>query len=113
VNVREALDGLFAAWRRGDALRAVAYFAPDGAYREAGREAILGREAMTEHFTRFFRDGPPWHFVVDDVVVEGDRAAVSYRFEVEGDDGSWRAQPGCAFVTFTGGAIAEWREYEG
>jgi len=65
------------------------------------------------HFTRFFRDGPVWRMEVDAVVVEGDRAAVRYRFALKAIDGEWSEQPGCAFVTFADGTIAEWREYEG
>ncbi len=110
---RELLDGLFAAWRTGDALRSAAYFAPDGAYREAGREPLAGRDAIVRHFTRFFRDGPLFAFHVDDTIVDGDRAAIRYRFAVAGPDGAWREKPGCAFVLFRDGTIAEWREYEG
>jgi uncharacterized protein (TIGR02246 family) len=110
---REALEDLFAAWRTGDALRSAARFAPGGAYREAGRDAIEGRDAILAHFTRFFRDGPRFEFFADDVVVEGDLAAVRYRFAVALGDGTWREKPGCAFVRFVDGTIAEWREYDG
>ena len=110
---RELLGGLFAAWRNGDALRSAAHFAPGGAYREARREPILGRDAIVAHFTRFFRDGPRFTFHVDETIVEGDRAAVRYRFAVAGTDELWQEKPGCAFVTFVDGTIAEWREYEG
>jgi len=110
---REALESLFAAWRGGDALRAAAHFAGEGSYREAKREPIRGRDAIVAHFTRFFRDGPVWQMHVDHVVVEGDRAAVRYRFALKGIDGEWREKAGCAFVTFADGTIAEWREYEG
>ncbi len=113
VTTREALDGLFAAWRTGDALRSGAHFALEGVYREAGRAPLAGREAIVEHFTKFFRDGPRYELYVDDTLVEGERAAVRYRFAVEGKDGVWRERPGCAFVTFADGTIAEWHEYEG
>jgi ketosteroid isomerase-like protein len=109
----ELLDSLFAAWRSGDALRAVAHFDEHGAYREVGAEAVSGRDAIAAHFTRFFRDGPAWRFQPDETIVEGDRAAVRYRFEVEGRDGIWRERTGCAFITFADGVIAEWREFEG
>jgi uncharacterized protein (TIGR02246 family) len=110
---RETLAGLFAAWKTGDALRSAAHFASDGAYREAGREPIRGRDAIVEHFTRFFRDGPRFEFHPDETIVEGDRAAVRYRFAVAGLDATWRETSGCAFVSFSNGRIAEWREYEG
>jgi uncharacterized protein (TIGR02246 family) len=113
VNPRETLDGLLAAWRTGDALRASAHFAEDGLYHEARHEPIRGRDALVAHFTRFFRDGPVWELNVDQIVVEGDRAAVAYRFQVKSDDGKWRERPGCAFVRFIDGSVAEWREYEG
>ena len=110
---REALDGLFAAWRTGDALRSGAHFGFAATYREARREPIAGRDAIVAHFTKFFRDGPRWEFHVDDTIVEEDRAAVRYRFAVTSIDGSWHERAGCAFVTFLDGTIAEWREYEG
>ena len=110
---REALEGLFAAWRRGDALHSAAHFAQDGAYREARRAPIVGRDAIVQHYTKFFRDGPRWEFFVDDTLVEGDRAAVRYRFAVVSSEGARTEHSGCAFVTFADGTIAEWREYEG
>jgi len=113
VTHREALDALFAAWRRGDALLSAAYFSQDGVYRESGRAPIAGRDAIVAHFTSFFRDGPRWEFYVDDTVVEGDRAAVKYRFAIVSGDGAWIERSGCAFVVFSDGTIAEWREYEG
>ena len=54
----------------------------DATYHEAGREPIAGREALAAYFTRFFRDGPPWRFEVDEILVDGERAAVAYRFEI-------------------------------
>ena len=113
MKPRELLAELFAAWRSGDAHRAVAYFAPDATYSEARGERIVGRERLTERFTRFFRDGPPWRFEVDDVIVERDRAAVRYRFGIRKGDGRWDERPGCALVAFDGGLVNEWREYEG
>jgi uncharacterized protein (TIGR02246 family) len=113
VTHREALDRLFAAWRRGDALRSAAHFAIDGIYREAGRAPIVGRSAIVAHFTAFFRDGPRWTFSVDETLVEGDLAAVTYRFAIDAGKGSWLERSGCAFVRFSDGTIAEWREYEG
>jgi uncharacterized protein (TIGR02246 family) len=110
---RQALEQLFDAWRRGDALRSAAHFAPGATYREAGRRPIVGRDAIVEHFNTFFRDGPRWEFHADDTLVEGDRAAVQYRFAIVSADGTWHERSGCAFVVFTDGTIAEWREYQG
>lgn len=110
---RQLLDQLFAAWRRGDALRSAAHFAPDATYREAGRDPLVGRAAIVEHFTKFFRDGPRWEFHADETIVEGDRAAIAYRFAIVSDEGPWRERSGCAFVVFADGTIAQWREYEG
>jgi uncharacterized protein (TIGR02246 family) len=113
VDHRDVLRGVFAAWRDGDALRSAAYFAGDGVYREANREPIVGRDAIVAHFTRFFRDGPPFRFHVDETIVEGDRAAVRYRFEIATSGGAWVEKPGCALVAFSNGTIVEWREYGG
>ena len=113
MKPREVLERLFEAWRAGDALRSAAHFAPDATYRETRHEPIEGRDAIVAHFTRFFRDGPQWRFEVDEVIVEGERAAVRYRFAVADSEGSWREKPGCAFVAFRDGTVAEWREYQG
>ena len=114
MDPRETLAQLFASWRQGDALRAAAHFAPDGIYAEAGRAPLMGRDEIVAHFTRFFRDGPRWRFDVDDVILEGDRGCIVYRFGVEGSGAVWRERAGCAIVKFDeSGAVAAWREYEG
>ncbi|MGP6190199.1 MAG: nuclear transport factor 2 family protein [Vulcanimicrobiaceae bacterium] len=110
---RALLESLIEAWRAGDALRAGAHFAADAVYREARHEPLAGREAIVAHFTAFFRDGPPWELEVDDVVLEGERAALRYRFILYPRSAERRERPGCAFVAFGDGGICEWREYEG
>lgn len=112
MTLRETIEELIAAWRTGDALRAAAFFALDATYHEAGREPIAGREALAAYFTRFFRDGPPWRIEVDEILVDGERAAVSYRFEIRAAQG-WQTRAGCALVRREAGAIAQWREYQG
>jgi uncharacterized protein (TIGR02246 family) len=110
----ESLRSLIAAWLSGDALRAAAHFAMDARYREAGREPLLGRDAIAAHFTRFFRDGPAWRFEVDTLFTDGPHACVVYRFAVKGPSVEWRERAGCAVVAFdVSGSIADWREYEG
>ncbi|MDE2482390.1 MAG: nuclear transport factor 2 family protein [bacterium] len=111
--MRALIEELVAAWQAGDALRASAFFAPDGRYHEAGREPIVGREAIREHFQRFFRDGPPWRFDLETSVVEGERAAIAYRFALRAQDGQWRTSAGCALAHREGGLLIEWREYQG
>ena len=112
TSLQSLITELIGAWQANDALRACAFFAPDAVYREAGHEAIVGREAICAYFQRFFRDGPVWRFSVDDVIVEGDRAAIEYRFGVKGHAEEWRERAGCAFVRRAGGLIVEWREYQ-
>ena len=113
MNVSEVLDSLFIAWRNGDALRAGAHFALDARYQEARREPIVGRDAIVQHFTAFFRDGPEWRFHLEEILTDTNRAAVRYRFEIAEADGSWRTRTGCAFATLRDGTLTEWREYEG
>jgi uncharacterized protein (TIGR02246 family) len=113
MATRDLLATLFEAWETHDALRSAACFAPEGVYREAGGQDIVGRDAITAKFAHFFREGPPWRFTVEDVIVEGDRAAVAYRFEVKGDGPGWRERAGCAVVRFEGGLVAVWHEYHG
>lgn len=112
MTMRELIDELIAAWQSGDAVRASAFFAPEGEYVESGA-SILGREAILAHFRRFFRDGPSWHFEADEIVTEGDRAALAFRFSIKGAEGAWSERAGCALVHRRDGLIVQWREYDG
>ena len=110
-----ALASVLDAFARGDLADAAAAFAANATYREAGKPPVRGRQAIAAHFARFADSGAAWQFLVDDVITNGDRACVVYRFAVpEGDGGAWRERAGCALVRFDGrGQIAQWREYEG
>jgi len=112
MTLRELIEEVVGAWQVSDAHRAAAFFAIEGVYHESGRQPITGREAIYAHFARFFRDGPAWRFWIDEMIVDGERAAVAYRFEVN-TDGTWRATEGCALVRCEDGLIAHWREYHG
>ena len=112
MTLHELIDELVDAWQSGDAHRAAAFFAPDGVYHESGREPIVGREAIFAHFARFFRDGPAWRFDIDEVIVEGERAAVSYHFAIN-SDGTWDTRYGCALVQYERSLVVRWREYRG
>jgi ketosteroid isomerase-like protein len=106
---------LFAAWRAGDAAAAVAWFAPDGIYREARQAPIAGRAAIAAHWTAFFTGGPPWRIEIGEIFSDaaGAHFAIPYVFEIQGKDGVWQSRPGCALVRVSAGLIAEWREYSG
>ena len=113
MTLEQLIHELIGAWRGADAQRAAMFFCEDGVYHEAGHEAILGREQIAAHFARFFRDGPAWRFEADEFVVEGERAAVRYRFFVKGEGSGWRERAGCAVVHRRDGSIEVWREYHG
>lgn len=113
MTIHALIDELISAWKTYDAHRASAFFSPEATYHESGREPIVGREAILAHFQRFFRDGPPWQFEVDDVVAEEERAAVTYRFSVKAMTGEWQERAGCAIVRRENGLIVYWREYHG
>lgn len=110
--MRALVEELVAAWQANDAWRASAFFATDASYHEAGRDPIVGRERIREHFQRFFRDGPAWRFDLDDFVTDENRAAIAYRFSVKGEAGNWHERAGCALVRCSDGLIVEWREYQ-
>jgi uncharacterized protein (TIGR02246 family) len=111
LTPEETIRGLIAAWQANDGLRASAFFAPDGAYQEAGREPIVGREAIAEHFARFFRGGPLFRLDVEEILARGDAAAVCYVFAVKGEGGAWDERAGCAWVRLRLGLLELWREY--
>ena len=109
-----ALGNVLDAFVRRDLAAAAAEFGEHATYREARKPAVHGRAAVAAHFARYAATGAAWEFVVDDVIAEGDRACVVYRFAVEGDGGARIERAGCALVRLDGrGQIAEWREYEG
>ncbi|MBV9440285.1 MAG: nuclear transport factor 2 family protein [Candidatus Eremiobacteraeota bacterium] len=109
-----ALEALLDAFTRHDVAAAEELFAPAAEYREAGRAAVRGREAIAQHFAAFAAHAA-WRFAVDDVIRDGDRACVVYRFALsEGAGAPWRERAGCATVRLDAqGLIAAWREYEG
>lgn len=112
MTIRALIEELIAAWQANDAHRASAFFAVEGIYHESGREPVVGRDAIFAHFERFFRDGPPWRIDVEEIVVEGERAAVAFRFAIA-TGGVWQGRDGCALVRRDNGLVASWREYHG
>jgi hypothetical protein len=75
---------------------------------------VLGRAAISAHFARFSAAGGEWRFTVEDVIANGRRACVIYRYAAEGGGDAGRERAGCATVRLNEhGRIAEWREYEG
>ena len=112
MHLSELIGELARAWESNDAHRAAAFFAPGGIYHESGRDPIVGRDAIFDHFVRFFRDGPAWRFEVEEIIVDGERAAIAYRFAVN-RGGTWETRDGAALVWRADGLIARWREYQG
>ena len=110
-----ALERVLAAYAERDLERAAACFAADAVYREARKPPLRGRPAIAAHFGRFAAGGAGWSFALDDVIADGDRACVVYRFGLAGGPGQpVRERAGCATVRLDDrGLIAEWREYEG
>ena len=107
------IEELISAWTSYDAHRASAFFTSDATYHESGRDPIHGREAIFEHFKTFFRDGPAWRITVEEIIVEGPRAAMRFRFELKRDGDGWISREGCAFVKSDDRLISEWREFSG
>ena len=115
TGLQRTLADVLDAFTRADLGAAAAGFAEHGAYREARKPPVRGRAAVAAHFARFSASGAVWKFFVDDVIADGDRACVVYRFAVAGGgDEGWRERAGCALVRLdVRGHIEEWREYEG
>ncbi|MDQ6943506.1 MAG: nuclear transport factor 2 family protein [Candidatus Eremiobacteraeota bacterium] len=115
TGVSGGLAAVLAAFTRGDLAAAAAVFAEHATYREARKPPVHGQAAVAAHFAAFAALETAWEFLVDDVIVDGDRACVVYRFALPGGDGKVRLErAGCALVRLDGrGQIAEWREYEG
>jgi ketosteroid isomerase-like protein len=111
----DTLAAVLDAFARGTVDGVAERFAVHGAYREARKPPIVGRDAIATEFARFAAAAVPFRFEVDDVLASGDRACVVYRFATPGGNGEpWRERAGCATVRFDErGQIAEWREYEG
>jgi ketosteroid isomerase-like protein len=110
----DALATLLDAFERRDLAAAAACFADDGAYREPRKPPVLGRAAIAAHFARFAGAGRDWRFEVDEVISNGQRACVVYRYASGGGGEAGRERAGCATVRLNEhGRIAEWREYDG
>jgi len=110
----DALATLLDAFGRRDLATAADCFADDAEYREPRRPPLLGRAAIAAHFARFSAAGGDWRFAVDEVISDGRRACVIYRYAAEGGGEAGRERAGCATVRFNEhGRIAEWREYQG
>lgn len=109
------LADVLEAFATGDLGRAAACFAEHAVYREAARDPLNGKAVIAAHFRRFGTSGAAWKFVLQDVLRDGDRACVLYRFATAGGAAEpWHERDGCATVRFDkGGLIAEWREYQG
>ncbi len=109
------LRSVLERFERGELDGVAERFAADGVYREARKPPARGREAIAAEFARFAAAGVPFRFAVDDVIEDGSRACIAYRFAVPGGEGgAWRERAGCATVRLDErDQIAEWREYEG
>ncbi len=114
MNV-DAVETVLAAFESGALSDAAACFAADATYREARSDPLRGRAAIAAWFAGFAASGTTWRFTVDDVIRDGARACVAYRFAVSrGAADPARERAGCAIVRVDDcGLIAEWREYEG
>ena len=111
--MRVAIDAAIAAWTGRDPDAAAASFSADGCFMESGREPVVGTAALRARFASFFAGVADWEMSVDETLVQGERAAVFYRFRVKGASGAWSERAGCAGVLVRDGRIAVWREYAG
>ena len=112
--VPAALAPVLDAFTRGELAGVAGHFSETAVYGEARKAPIRGRAAVEAEFARFAASAVPFRFVVDEVLANGDRACVVYRFAVPGGAGEpWRERAGCAVVRFDERAqITEWLEYE-
>jgi ketosteroid isomerase-like protein len=110
-----ALQTMLDAFARNDLAASVACFSEDATYREPTKDPIRGRAAIAAWFDAYDRSGVRWKLLVDDVIVDGARACVVYRFQVaKGEGEAWSERGGCATVRLDAqGQIVEWREYTG
>ena len=115
VNVEQLVPEFIDALRAGKVEKAVSFFTPEGIYHEAGANPFVGHAAITTCLRAFVALERPWDFVIDDVIHSqtDTRAAVVYRFLIDGGEGNQLERAGCALVKLSGTKFAEWREYTG
>lgn len=105
----DELDRLLAdvaAGFEGDADRAVAAFTDDARLRDNVAEPwVEGEAELLAHFLAF--GGRRERFAVEQVVADGDRAAVRYVLRFRSDAHAY-AQHGTAWLALADGRIAEW-----
>jgi uncharacterized protein (TIGR02246 family) len=103
----DALLAAVAAGFEGDADAAAEAFAEDGVLVEQpGAEVLEGREAILGFFLAF--GGRRERFLLDRVVRDGDRVAISYAVAFRADATAY-GQQGMAMLDLADGAIAAWR----
>jgi predicted ester cyclase len=80
-SLRDFAESYTAAWCSGDAASVAAFFAPNGSLR-VNDDAAVGREAITDVAQGFMAAFPDLKVLMDDLVVDGDRAV--YRWTLVG-----------------------------
>jgi predicted ester cyclase len=80
-SLRDFAESYTAAWCSGDAASVAAFFAPNGSLR-GNDDAAVGREAITVVAQGFMAAFPDLKVLMDDLVVDGDRAV--YRWTLVG-----------------------------
>ena len=115
ANIEQLVHAFIATLRAGNVEKAVTFFSADGRYHEAGTSPFVGHAAIGKCLGAFVALDRPWDFVVDDVISteRNDKAAVVYRFLIEGGNGEQLERAGCALVKRSGEQFVEWREYTG
>ena len=73
-KVRDFAVRYTAAWCSQDAASVAAFYSPDGSLRINDGAPAVGRSAITEAAQAFMTAFPDLQVLVDDLVVEGDRA---------------------------------------
>jgi ketosteroid isomerase-like protein len=103
----DALLADVAAGFEGDADAAVGAFADDAILHDTpGGEVLEGREAILGYFLAF--GGRRERFLLEDVVRDGDRAAIAYAVAFRADAHAY-GQRGMALLHLAEGRIACWR----
>jgi limonene-1,2-epoxide hydrolase len=113
-STKELVCGFIERLVAGDVESAVSCFAPASCFQEAEGRPLTGHAAIRARLSEFVASGRRWRMEIDEVF-EGktvERAAVTYRFIIESQDGKHSERAGCAVIERSGSRIVQWREYK-
>lgn len=109
-NIPELVSGLVDAWNAHDPDRVAGFHAPEYEGRDIAQvHPEIGPEGARQAFYRFLRAFPDFELIPDELLTEGDRAALLWRIRGTHQGTLLRIPPSGRRLEFTGVSMFEIR----